>query len=100
VIHLVHHARDPRFGNVDVILDATFGSLKVTESSSPIFAAAKKAKRRIAVIQRQFGGNTYITYSPEEEEKVALDLIAGVAATLGVPLPPQPQVQNSAYERY
>jgi hypothetical protein len=100
VTHLLHHARDPRFGNVDVILDATFGSLTVAKADLEIFAAAKKAKRRIAVIQRQCGGNTYISYAPADEDKVAMVLIASLTTVLGVPLDAGVTVQSGEYDRY
>ena len=83
MIHVLHQACDPRFGTVDVILDATFDELTVADCSSSIFKAAKRAKRRIAVIQRQFGGTSYISYAPAEEEKVAIALISSLMATLG-----------------
>ena len=85
--HLLHHHRDPRFGTVDVILDASFSGLNVAESSTPIFAAAKKAKHRIAVIQRQFGGNTYMSYEPSSEQAVAIGLVLALAGILGQPFP-------------
>ena len=98
--HLLHHARDPRFGNVDVILDVTFSGLDVAKSDSKFFAAAKKAKNRIAVIQRQFGGNTYISYAPGDEDKVATALIASLTTMLGVPLDAAATVVSAEYDRY
>lgn len=86
MIHLLHHLRDPRFGDVDIILDARLTGLNVAAASSSIFAAAKKAKRRIAAIQRQCGGTTFFTYAPADEEKVAMALIAAMTACLGQPL--------------
>lgn len=98
--HLLHHHPDPRFGTVDVILDATFTELNVADCSSHIFAAAKRARRRIAVVQRRFGGTSYISYSPAEEDKVAMALIASLTAILGGPLDAGVTVQSGQYDRY
>lgn len=98
--HFLHHSGDPRFGTVDVILDATFDELNVADCSSAIVTAAKRTKRRIAVIQRQFGGTSYISYAPEDEATVGLNLIASLAATLGVPSIVSAPVVCSAYDRY
>jgi hypothetical protein len=99
VIHLLHHHRDQRLGDVDVILDASFSGLNVAESSSPIFAAAKNAKKRIAVIQRQFGGTTHLSYAPASEEQVTMALIASLTAMLGVPLDAPAAPVNAEYDR-
>lgn len=86
MIHLLHQASDPRFGTVDVVLDAKFDELKSANCSSPIFKSAKKAKHRIAVITRQFGGLLYISYAPEDEAKVAIAMITSLTAVFGQPL--------------
>jgi hypothetical protein len=100
VIRVLHHRRDPRFGTVDVILDATFDGLDAATADSPIFTAAMKAKHRIAVIQRQFGGDTYISYAPGDEDKVATALIASLTSVLGVPLDAATTVVSAEYDRY
>jgi hypothetical protein len=72
-----HHGADSHQVYLDVgVNDAR--SLGHTANST-IFNEAKAQKRKVGIVQRQFGGNTFFTYRPEQQSELELGLLASLS---------------------
>ena len=80
MITLLHHPDGPIQNRVKVLLCVTPEALDdPDESLVVLFDEAQTTGRKVGCIVRHFGGNSYFTFAPSQQQQLEISLLAALA---------------------